>query len=148
MAISSKRVPSLTASANYAQFGSWKTDLKAYLSCNDMQLWSSLDESKMPDAFPATIAEDAAGYDEYVAQTTRFKSRYDIDDEWSFLASSEKAWATLQQARQFEGCYLSFTLILRRRTKTGRVLAICLSSWLCARGGCARCLQRRCRCRG
>ena len=88
MAISSKRVPSLTASANYAQFGSWKTDLKAYLSYNDMQLWSSLDESKMPDAFPATIAEDAAGYDEYVAQTTRFKSRYDIDDEWSFLASS------------------------------------------------------------
>ena len=61
MATSSKRVPSLTASANYAQFGSWKTDLKAYLSCNDMQLWSSLDESKMPDAFPAAVAEDATG---------------------------------------------------------------------------------------
>ena len=91
MAISSKRVPSLTASANYAQFGSWKTDLKAYLSYNDMQLWSSLDESKMPDAFPAAVAEDATGYDEYVAETTRFKSRYGIDDEWSFLASSEKA---------------------------------------------------------
>ena len=63
MATSSKRVPSLTASANYAQFGSWKTDLKAYLSYNDMQLWSSLDESKMPDAFPAAVAEDATGYD-------------------------------------------------------------------------------------
>ena len=133
MAMSSKRVPSLTASANYAQFGSWKTDLKAYLSYNDMQLWSSLDESKMPDAFPAAVAEDATGYDEYVAQTTRFKSRYDIDDEWSFLASSEKAWGTLHNATRsapdlnrivslhesdFKGAYLALEKHVRGNIKT------------------------------
>ena len=91
MATSSKRVPSLTASANYAQFGSWKTDLKAYLSCNDMQLWSSLDESKMPDAFPATIAEDATGYDEYdVAQTTRLNRAMTSTTSGPFLQAARR----------------------------------------------------------
>ena len=41
-----KKVPALSAESNYAQFGSWKTDLGAYLSRNDMQLWSTLDEDK------------------------------------------------------------------------------------------------------
>ena len=43
-----KKVPTLSGESNYAQFGSWKTDLSAYLSRNDMQLFSSLDESKNP----------------------------------------------------------------------------------------------------
>ena len=87
----------------------------------------------MPDAFPAAVAEDAAGYDEYVAQTTRFKSRYDIDDEWSFLASSEKAWGTLHNATRsapdlnrivslhesdFKGAYLALEKHVRGNVKT------------------------------
>ena len=52
-----KKVPTLSAESNYAQFGSWKTDLGAYLSRNDMQLWSTLDEGNMPDEYPAEIEE-------------------------------------------------------------------------------------------
>ena len=53
-----KKVPTLSAESNYAQFGSWKIDLGAYLSRNDMQLWSTLDEDKMPDGYPAEVDED------------------------------------------------------------------------------------------
>ena len=41
-----RKVPTLNGDTNYAQFGSWKSDLQAYLSRNEMQLWSSLDEAK------------------------------------------------------------------------------------------------------
>ena len=93
-----KKVPTLSAESNYAQFGSWKTDLSAYLSRNDMQLFSSLDEGKIPDAFPAEVAADAAGFDAYVAEKKRFKSRFGIEDEYELLAVSEKAWAVLHEA--------------------------------------------------
>ena len=61
--MSYKKVPTLSAidTPNYAQFGSWKNDLQAYLSRNEMQLWSPLDESKMPDSYPAEVAEKEAG---------------------------------------------------------------------------------------
>ena len=79
-----KKVPALSAESNYAQFGSWKTDLGAYLSRNDMQLWSTLDEAKMPDGYPAEVEEeetDTVEYEAYVKETKRYKSRYAIDDE-------------------------------------------------------------------
>ena len=31
-----KKVPTLTSETNYAQYGSWKVDLGAYMSKNDM----------------------------------------------------------------------------------------------------------------
>ena len=94
-----KKVPALSAESNYAQFGSWKTDLGAYLSRNDMQLWSTLDEGNMPDEYPAEIEEaETAEYEAYVKETKRYKSRYGIDDEFQFLANSGKAWAVLHEA--------------------------------------------------
>ena len=72
-----RKVPTLNGDTNYAQFGSWKSDLQAYLSRNDMQLWSSLDEAKMPDGYPPEVAtweEEAAIHDDYIDQ-------YDADLE-------------------------------------------------------------------
>ena len=60
-----KKVPALSAESNYAQFGSWKTDLGAYLSRDDMQLWSTLDEAKMPDGYPAEVEEEETDTVEY-----------------------------------------------------------------------------------
>ena len=93
-----KKVPTLSAESNYAQFGSWKIDFSAYLSRNDMQLFSSLDESKIPDAFPAEVEEGETGHAAYIAEKKRFKSRFGVEDEFQLLAISEKAWAVLHEA--------------------------------------------------
>ena len=128
-----KKVPTLSGESNYAQFGSWKTDLSAYLSRNDMQLFSSLDESKIPDAFPAEVAEGDADFDAYVAEKKRFKSRFGIEDEYELLAVSEKAWAVLHEATRpapdlnrvvnlhqadFKGAYLALEKKMRGNVKT------------------------------
>ena len=88
-----KKVPVIGSDFNFAQYGSWKSDLGAYFARNDMQAWSSLDSS-MPDEYPRGDPK-AADYNELCK---RFKSRFGIDDEYEFEGNSEKAWAVLHEA--------------------------------------------------
>ena len=69
---SHRKVPTLNGDTNYAQFGSWESDLQAYLSRHDMQLWSSLEEAKMPDGYPPEVEEGTTEHADYVAMTAMF----------------------------------------------------------------------------
>ena len=89
-----------SGSETYASFGTWKGSFSSALVRHGCGVYSSLDVSELPVAFPtdpkqATSSTTQQRYEETVAM---FEGKFKISNKWELEGKSEQAYALLHEA--------------------------------------------------